>query len=100
MPRVDVTLDAQADLKEIWTFVARDSVFQADRLLNRFEEKFQHLAGRHGYGRPRPELAPGCRSYPFGKYCFYFRTSDDGILLLRVLHSGRDIRQIEFPKHP
>ncbi|MBL9131176.1 MAG: type II toxin-antitoxin system RelE/ParE family toxin [Verrucomicrobiaceae bacterium] len=98
MPRVDLTLDAQADLKEIWEYVARDSVFQADRLLSRFEEKFHHLATHHGYGRPRPELAAGCRSHPFGNYCFYFRSTEDGILLLRVLHSARDIRRIEFPK--
>lgn len=98
MPQVDLTLDAQADLKDIWEYVARDSVFQADRLLSRFEEKFHHLATHRGYGRPRPELAAGCRSHPFGNYCFYFRPNEDGILLLRVLHSARDIRRIEFPK--
>ena len=98
MPRVDLTLDAQADLKEIWEYVARESVFQADRLLGRFEEKFHHLASHHGYGRPRPELATGCRSHPYGNFCFYFRQTEDGILLLRVLHAARDIRRIEFPK--
>ena len=36
-----------------------------------------------GWDRPRPELAEGCRSYPFGKYCFYFRPHPDGIELLR-----------------
>ena len=98
MPRVDLTLDAQADLKEIWDYVPRDSVFQADRLLSRFEEKFIHLANHRGYGRPRPGLAVGCRSPPFGNYCFYFRQTKAGILLLRVLHSARDIWRIEFPK--
>jgi toxin ParE1/3/4 len=98
MPRVDLTLDAQTALKEIWDYVPRDSVFQADRLLSRFEEKFIHLANHRGYGRPRPELAVGCRSHPFGNYSFYFRQTKDGILLLRVLHSARDIRPVEFPK--
>ncbi len=45
-----------------------------------------------------PELTENCRSYPFGKYCFYYRPKDAGIELLRVLHSARDIRQIEFAK--
>ena len=36
------------------------------------------------------------RSYPLGKDCFYFRPKEDGILLLRVLHSARDIREISF----
>lgn len=98
MPRVDLTPDALADLKEIWSYVARESVFQADRLLSRFDDKFRHLATHPGYGRPRPELAAGCRSHPYGNFCFYFRQIEDGILLLRVLHSARDIRLIEFPK--
>ncbi|MBE7493653.1 MAG: type II toxin-antitoxin system RelE/ParE family toxin [Verrucomicrobiaceae bacterium] len=100
MPRVDLTPDAQNDLKEIWDYVARDSQVQADRLLRRFAEKFEHLTVHRGYGRPRPELAKGCRSHPFGSYCFYFRQTEEGILRLRVLHSARDIRQIEFPKAP
>ena len=97
MPRVDLTLAAQSDLNEIWDYVALDSVLQADRLLSRFSLKFDHLAHHQGLGRPRPELARNCRSYPLGKYCFYFRPTDDGILLLRVLHSARDIRQLTFP---
>lgn len=44
MPRVDLTLAAQSDLKEIWDHVAQDSEFQADRLLNRFSLKFHYLA--------------------------------------------------------
>ncbi len=97
MPRVDLTLDAQADLREIWGYIAQDSVLQADRLLSRFSLKFDYLANHDGLGRPRPELAQNCRSYPLGKYCLYFRPTEDGILLLRVLHSARDIRQITFP---
>lgn len=98
MPRVDLTLDAQADLREIWNYIAQESVLQADRLLGRFSLKFDYLACHHGLGRPRPELAQVCRSYPLGKYCFYFRPIEDGILLLRILHSARDIRQISFPQ--
>jgi toxin ParE1/3/4 len=97
MPRVDITPAAVEDLEEIWNHISKDSVFQADRLLGRFSLKFDYLAIYPGLGRPRPQLAADCRSYPLGKYCFYYRPKDDGILLLRVLHSARDIRQIAFP---
>jgi toxin ParE1/3/4 len=97
MPRVDLTPAATEDLKEIWNHISQDSVFQADRLLGRFSLKFDYLAIHSGMGRPRPELAADCRSYPLGKYCFYYKAADDGILVLRVLHSARDIRQISFP---
>ena len=98
MAQVDLTLVARLDLQEIWDYIAQDSHFQADRLIERFTLKFDHLAQHTGLGRPRPELANGCKSYPFGKYCFYFRVTEEGILVLRVLHSARDIEHIQFPE--
>jgi toxin ParE1/3/4 len=89
---------SEQDLDDIWDFIAEESPFQADRLWERFRMKLEHLANWNGLGRPRPELAEGCRSYPFGKYCFYFRSHPEGIELLRVLHSARDLQQIKFPK--
>lgn len=47
-------------------------------------------------GRPRPEFGKDCRSYPFGKYCSYFRPIEDGVEVIRVLHSARDLDQIGF----
>lgn len=98
MARVDLTLAAKIDLEEIWSYIAQDSEFQADRMIERLALKFEYLARHPGIGRPRPELAKGCRSYPFGKYCFYFRGTEDGILMLRVLHSARDIQRLAFPE--
>ncbi len=85
-----------ADLADIWDYVAQDSVFQADRLLRRFQAKLDYLAGSNMIGRPRPELAAGCRSYPVGKFCIYYRPTPAGIELIRLLHSARDIRRIKF----
>lgn len=98
MARVEYSPDAKADLREIWDYVSEDSQFQADRLLERFRAKLEHLAKWSGLGRPRPGFTKDCRSYPFGKYCFYFRPTDYGIEVLRVLHSARDLDQIEFPE--
>ncbi|MES2466840.1 MAG: type II toxin-antitoxin system RelE/ParE family toxin [Verrucomicrobiota bacterium] len=98
MPEVIYSPASGQDLDDIWNYIAEDSPFQADRLWERIRLKLEHLAKWNGLGRPRPELAEGCRSYPFGKYCFYFRPHPDGIELLRVMHSARDIQQIEFPK--
>ena len=87
-----------ADMADIWNFVAEDSVFQADRLLRHFQAKLDYLAGSNTIGRPRPELAADCRSYPIGKFCIYYRPSPEEIELIRLLHSARDIRRIQFPK--
>lgn len=98
MSNVTYSALADRDLDDIWDYIAQDSVFQADRLLLRFRDKLEYLAKWQTIGRPRPELSKGCHSYPFGKYCFYFRPSDTGIEVLRILHSARDLDQITFPK--
>ena len=42
-------------------------------------------------GRPRDELAPGLRSFAFGRYVVFIQPLADGIDVVRVLHSSRDI---------
>ncbi len=98
MARVVFSDAAKADLIEIWDYISADSQLQADRLITKFREKLQHLAKWNTMGRPRPEFGKDCRSYPFGKYCFFFRPIDDGIEVIRVIHSARDLDQITFPK--
>lgn len=36
-------------------------------------------------------LAPDVRSFPFGRYVIFYLPIDDGIDVVRVLHSARDI---------
>lgn len=98
MSNVTYSALADRDLDDIWDYIAQNSVFQADSLWQRMRDKLEYLAKWQTIGRPRPELCKGCRSYPFGNYCIYFRPSDSGIQVLRILHSARDLDQITFPK--
>ncbi len=56
------------DLAEIWSYVAEDSVINADRLAARIDKAFKLLARRPGLGRARPELYPNLRSLVIDKY--------------------------------
>ena len=42
-------------------------------------------------GRARVELGADLRSFPFGRYVIFYAPIDDGIDVVRVLHSARDI---------
>lgn len=42
-------------------------------------------------GRARDELAANVRSFPFGRYVIYYAPIEDGIDVVRLLHSARDI---------
>ncbi len=68
MGRFRVSKDARADLINIWVYIARDSVENAERLNLLFHDKFKALAAHPGAGRSREELGPGIRSFPVGNY--------------------------------
>ncbi|MET0221598.1 MAG: type II toxin-antitoxin system RelE/ParE family toxin [Tardiphaga sp.] len=55
---------AEADLDQIWLFIATDNISAADRLLDRIGQTFLMLADNPQAGRERPELGRGIRSFP------------------------------------
>lgn len=82
---------AVEDITDIWDYIADDSLDQADAWVDRLTEQFQVLAEQPLMGRLRGELAPRVRSLPFGRYVIFYVPLDDGIDVVRVLHSARDI---------
>jgi toxin ParE1/3/4 len=91
MPRVTRRPLAAADIFEIWDYIADDSLIAADRWVDRLDEQFGLLATQPLMGRARDELAPGVRSFPFGRYVIFYAPLDDGIDVVRVVHGARDI---------
>jgi len=45
-------------------------------------------------GRVREELAPDVRSFPVGNYLLFYRPTQNGVELIRVLHGARDLRRL------
>lgn len=82
---------AAADILDIWDHIAEDSIEQADRWVDKLDEKFKLIATQPSMGRARNELAANVRSFPFGRYVIFYEPIDDGIDVVRVLHSARDI---------
>ncbi len=91
MARVTRRPDAESDVIEIEIYIAEDSVAEADRWVDRLDERLRLWATQPALGRPREELAPSLRSMPFGRYVVFFAATQDGIDIVRVLHSSRDV---------
>ena len=91
MSRVTRRPQAEADILEIWDFIAEDSVAEADLWVDRLDAKFELWATQPMMGRPRDELAQGLRSLTFGRYVVFFESMLDGIDVVRVLHGSRDL---------
>jgi toxin ParE1/3/4 len=89
-----VAPEAQADLDDVWYYVARasSSPTVADRLIDAITQRFLLLARHPHLGRPRDEdLRPGLRSFPVGNYVIIYRVDGEDVLILRVLRGSRDI---------
>lgn len=82
---------AEADLDEIWWYIAQDNPDAADRMLDRIEERCTVVAAFPMMGANREELLPSLRSFTVGKYVVFYVPQDDGIEVVRVLSGMRDI---------
>lgn len=94
MPRLLKRPEAESDLDEIWWYIAQDSPHNADRFLDRIQERGLALADFPQMGTRRDELKAGLRSQPVGNYLIFYFPLEDGADIVRVLHGSRDIESL------
>ena len=90
MARLRFTSDAFRDLEEIVRYIGARDAAAAARLAERLEAECRRLALHPKLGPLRPDLAPQLRFFPAGSYLIFYRESEDGIHVVRVLHGSRD----------
>lgn len=91
MPRVSYSRQADHDLNAIWDYIADDNRRAADALLRAIARKAELIATQPMMGQARPELEMDLRSIPEQRYTIFFRPVTDGIEIVRILHSARDV---------
>jgi toxin ParE1/3/4 len=82
---------AQDDIDDIWNYIADDNINAADNWLDKLDEQFALLTLQPLMGRARDELAAGIRRFPLGRYVIFYLPLPNGIDVVRVLHSARDV---------
>lgn len=82
---------AALDILDVWDHIADDNMAAADRWVDELDAVFGRLATQPMMGRARPELAQDLRSLPFRRYVIFYLPLPDGIDVVRVLHSARDV---------
>ncbi len=91
MLELETSPDAEEDLLGIWLHIAEDQPFNADRYLDKLQEKALKLAEFPDLGRDRSELVKGLKSFPVDRYNLYYQITDTKLILVRVLRADRDI---------
>lgn len=98
--RLAVRSAAEADTAPIARYIARDSPQAASRFIDSPGESVKALLQRPQIGKAHqsthPELA-GLRSWPvqhFPNFRIHYRSTEDEIVIIRVLHGARDLREL------
>ena len=92
MARYELTAPASNDLREILRYTKETwGAEQAIKYSQQLRKALGTLAKTPQIGRKREELASDLRSFQAGSYTVFYKRSDAGIIIVRILHSRRDV---------
>lgn len=82
---------ADRDLKAIAAYIAEDDPGAARNLLMRINERVAQLSRFPELGRRRLDIAIDVRGLLIPPYLAVYRINPDAVVVLRVLHTSRDL---------
>lgn len=85
---------AEADLAEIWAYIAEDSPKAATAFVEQIKSKFEPLLEFPGMGALRDKIAPDLRAVHYKNYVIYYTFTDQDVTIVRVVHGARDVRAL------
>jgi toxin ParE1/3/4 len=91
--RATFLASVRTDLLAIRGYIAEQSGSRsvAQQFMVLLREQCHHLASLPGeLGRPRPEIGPAIRSFPFRGYLIFFRYAGERFEVLKVVERHRD----------
>jgi len=87
------TKQAHEDLYHIWHYIAveNDNPQNAERFIDMLDQAMNDLAHSPKIGSVKGEYMRDIRQFVYQKYLILYFALEDGIEVVRVLHSARDI---------
>ena len=95
MPEYRLSGKADEDLGEIYVSShQRFGEAKADAYLLALEERFFLLADQPSLGRRIDHIREGCLRWDHESHSIFYKITDSGIIIMRVLHAMRDMRPL------
>src|SRR4029078_467770 len=96
MPRTSSRLTwaprADRDMLDIWHYYASEASDEAaDKIAGQIMTAARRVGGLPLSGRPRDDLRAGVRSVLAHPYVLFYRVTENGVQILRVLHERRNL---------
>jgi toxin ParE1/3/4 len=86
-----LTPAATRDLEAIWLYMLKEwGTEQANRYIDELDAAFNQLATHPQLGQSRDHIRQGYRRNRVGRHAIYFRVTDYGIAVIRLLHERMD----------
>jgi toxin ParE1/3/4 len=92
--RVQVNVQAEDDLIDIWASIAVHNPAAADKYVKLLGRKIDSLFEMPERGKPRHDLQPNVRMLVEGNYLIFYRVVANRVEVLRVIHGSRDLTKI------
>lgn len=89
--RIVFTVQAELDLEEIGDYIAVDNPARALSFVREIRDHCNRIAAAPLAYATRPELGEGIRGCAHGRYLIVFQSASEEVLIVRVLHSARDL---------
>jgi len=95
---LDYTERALADLDEIFSYVARDSINRAGDVLDHILDRIEVLRTMPSAGRVREEFGVDIRSIPTPPFVVFYRVlgNEASVQIVRVIDGRRDLGTVFF----
>ena len=91
MVNIKLRLDAKEDLKEIYEYISRDSVYYANKTIEEIIEKTKYLSMFPYMGRKIPEFNNvNFRELIYKSYRIFYKVNSN-IYILKIFHHSRNI---------
>lgn len=92
----EISLLAEADLREIGDYIARDNPKRAESFIDELLAHGEKIAAMPTAYVAREELAPGLRTCAHQRYIIFFRIIPSGARIERIINAARDLTTIDF----
>jgi toxin ParE1/3/4 len=85
---------AQSDLDEIWDYTAkRWGLDQAETYTRDIWQRIEKVAARPAIGQECSDIRAGYWKIPCGSHFLFYRLTDEGIDVVRILHERMDFER-------
>ncbi len=92
MKRFKLSPQAAGDIRQIWAYIAADSIKAARRVRLKIFDACQKIAGNPGIGHRREDLADKPVLFrPVGSYLIVYNPERKPVEIIRVVHGARDV---------